>query len=570
VKYFIKSFFYQLLRPTLWGKLFLSILIPLRTRWRVAQKGMYHVEWYPFKIKNSFSFNSQANVWSFLGKNIPLISDDRIDRKLNLAGQLLSEKQLIEIWMNPISDIGTDPEVTQAAHRFHWMLEWLAQGAPKNGPHRLLELITLWQTTPSARNKLSQAWIPYTVSERIVNLSICLSLIHNLQPIDKFSMESLQREIFEHLVFLVNHLEYPASGIINNHILNNARALYLGGQFLQVEGFCNVAKQIFELHLPSMIGPGGHLLESSSHYQLLLARSISEVAIIANYFKDEAFFNWISNFQSKMRHASLRLVPGTIVCSIGDVSPDMPIDWYHPINSCGWRKIWNDDKLVAGETTQNDGWLKAQTPVWCALTYSHPHRDSYPVGHGHEDFGSFVLYYKGRPIIIDKGRYSYRDTTDVSPQNHSTVLRDGKGLVFSARGFNSILSAKSRSQAECRNLANDEGVGYFWAAPGSERRLQILNDKSVLVQDDLMTSSRWEGYFYFDSEIISYQDLKNGVIVLHSALDELKVILKNISDYEVRSTVIYPSYGVSAPALCLHWKSNQKSSVTTNFEILEK
>ena len=58
---------------------------------------------------------------------------------------------------------------------------------------------------------------------------------------------------------------------------------------------------------------------------------------------------------------------------------------------------------------------------------------SQSVGHHHQDFGHFILYIHGRPVLVDGGRITYRNNDwgrfGCYPEAHNTILVDGFGLV---------------------------------------------------------------------------------------------------------------------------------------------
>ena len=56
-----------------------------------------------------------------------------------------------------------------------------------------------------------------------------------------------------------------------------------------------------------------------------------------------------------------------------------------------------------------------------------------PVGHHHQDFGHFSLYIHGVPMLVDRGRISYRNSYwgrfGCYPEAHNAILIDGFGLM---------------------------------------------------------------------------------------------------------------------------------------------
>ena len=117
----------------------------------------------------------------------------------------------------------------------------------------------------------------------------------------------------------------------------------------------------------------------------------------------------------------------------------MPFVWFSPCSNqlkADWNILWNRPtplyENLSGEG--HDGWLAQKNEQWYSLAFSHPAKDEYPTGHGHNDFGSCCLYYNGLPIIVDVGRLDYQvHTSDqdqgVSAEMHNTVILDGQSVL---------------------------------------------------------------------------------------------------------------------------------------------
>ena len=86
-----------------------------------------------------------------------------------------------------------------------------------------------------------------------------------------------------------------------------------------------------------MIDSNGFLKEASSHYQLLLTRTVVEVSNIASvYGKNSEFIKFIEDFSNKMLKASIGIAPQNLndlyaYPAIGDVSPDIKFTWFNPL-----------------------------------------------------------------------------------------------------------------------------------------------------------------------------------------------------------------------------------------------
>jgi hypothetical protein len=537
---------------------------------------MYNSRWYPLSIR---SLHSQVTFEEdkvkphfelFKLDNIQLSEERALEEiGVNLAGTSVPISKLVKFWeLGTLGDEVYDPEVLDAAHRFHWLLELLAKDISKHQAKDLIYVIERWLDLNESQIS-GQAWAPYTLSERICNWISIWNISNERLDFGSKLSSRLFAALKKHLEILANKLEYPASGIVNNHILNNARALYIGGSFVGCESIVELGRSIFKLHLPKMIGAGGYLLEASSHYHWLLTKNISEVCHVARNANDKNFYQWINDYKDKMQSAGQRLVPEGLVSlsslpRIGDVSPDIPIDWYDPkfeSKSSGWQKIWGETTSASeSDNCCDDGWLVAKNKEWFALVYSHPGNKGYPIGHGHDDFGSACVFFQGHPLLVDMGRLSYSqlDEQEFNGEQymaHSTVKINGSSLLTAGRGVCSHISAQSRSKAECGLNNHDSEVYWSLSKYGSTswKRLLQLNEKRELVLSDSFEAEAAEGFIYLDPEL-EVREGSFGEFTLSSGNITFDLFIEGAAEVNMRSVPFYPSYGVKSTTHQLNWR----------------
>ena len=481
----------------------------------------------------------------------------------------ISTSDLESIWRG-IEIEKNDSEVMNGAHRFHWILDICAnQCASQDNLKKITDMIDIWLILFSDQKGL--AWHPYNVSERICNWLIFNDMI---DLCDKYK-KKLYLSINEHAKFLAYSLEYPSSGIINNHILNNARALYLSGQYLGNQSLSSLGRSMFYLHLIDMVDDGGFLIESSSHYQLLLTRSILEVRLISKVESDNKFLEWIEPISEKMLNASCQLAPLKLknlndFPKIGDVSPDMPVSWFNPgihtSTKSGWNKICNVPKKSHKNIQLNTkyGWVSLQKKNWFLITYSHPSRISYPFGHGHDDFGSFCLFFQNIPIIVDIGKLSYDRfaTSNVSGSenfSHNTLLLDNKGVVYSGNGIRSIISGVSIENTQCylhdKNTLNWSGrqfSGKLWM-----RSLTLVSSTEIKIHDSAKGCKSVKGYLYFHPDV-QLEMVSETEVFINLGKHCFIISFIGVNTCLLDSTLYFSDYGNSISSKRIFWESYSK------------
>ena len=134
---------------------------------------------------------------------------------------------------------------------------------------------------------------------------------------------------------------------------------------------------------------------------------------------------------------------------IGDISPDCDPLWLsnlplliHNNNENNFKK-WNSlffehlNYLYEKKTTtylkdsykKNKNWSRLEFKNLVSIIRHEAFINDHHATHAHDDYGSFVLFYKGKEIIIDPGRLNYqkraRNCKYVDAEYHSTVTLNG-------------------------------------------------------------------------------------------------------------------------------------------------
>jgi len=569
-------------RPTLWPKLLASMGRPLLTRIRLRLYGAYNAVYYPADIRrladrvifdSTESYTKPSDDWLLKQLTESDLNDSYI---LSLAGVSVSMDMLQDYWKGAIQLDNIDPEVEQAAHRFHWLVQLIATEQCFETVQLSMDMVDEWLNCYQVPDS-GVAWQPYTISERICNWTVFFTVLYSSRDIDHGLVLRWKSAISLHLRHLASQLEYPASGLVNNHLLNNARALYIGGCYTSDVASQELGKEIFKQYLPQMIGEG-YLLEGSVHYHFLLTRTIEEVVRVAKWSTDDDFMRWMREYSSKMQTSAVRLLPPRLrdladFPRIGDVSPDCPSDWLDLRNAGdqkGWSQVWGSfensetNKVVSGEM---DGWIVAVSDSWYSLVYCHPGINGYPEGHAHDDFGSACVYHDGVPILIDIGRFSYAVTDKVGLDGseyhcHNTVIVDKLPILSAGRGFQGVLSAEARKNADCR--LGDDRNSITWRAQTRSgvvwnRKLLLSSDDCIEILDDFLDDGKKvrsaEGYYHFapGAEVRNHG---NGNCLLSLDGLQLRIRIEGASDTLIEEVSFYPSYGQREKVYRLHWQCN--------------
>lgn len=315
--------------------------------------------------------------------------------------------------------VADDPEEYFRLHRFGWLLSDFAEG--KYDQRQVDNYIYDWLC--HCPLEVGKGWDSYSVSERISNW--CL-LLNNHKILD----DKLLVGIKQHLYFLAEHLEVRGSAT-NNHLFNNGRAIFIGGIFVKDERLVKLGKEIIAYCLEKMFYPSGMLREGSSHYQVLMARTILEIIWWARKNGDEEFAKKYETIAEKIWLAASLFFKVEDFPYIGDTSPDYHVSFHKdivplgavllgkalPVNSdfsLRWYKLFTDSPVPALEPYQysenlykDAGIFYVEKNEFQVFAHVNPLNHIPTWSHAHNDAGSFLLYKKQSPVFISANRLTY-------------------------------------------------------------------------------------------------------------------------------------------------------------------
>lgn len=357
-----------------------------------------------------------------------------------------------------------DPESLFAEHR--WSQCVMALFGTDADALNAVEQSVAWLT--AAPDRSSAAWEPYSTAERVANLGVLLAACPTARSgVDPGRLVGF---LATSLGWIEDHLEYYGPRRTNNHILNDARALVIGGAILRDSHAVETGMAIFARLGPELVQPNGFLRERSSHYQ----------AIVTNWLLDASHFAaacdlsptaegqraLLTALTSRVSDATATMWPFVEVMGshIGDVSPDSPpavtsarLDVLYP----GWRRRRIE------QATLVDDWLlfsRGDHRLFsCVIDGRFP--PPYPT-HGHSDVAHFTWAWQGTGVLADAGRYRYtkdpQSLAQADARGHNVLLVDGFGPVSEslARGGHWHLRPYSDAMVKTRVLPDGFSVEH--------------------------------------------------------------------------------------------------------------
>lgn len=475
-----------------------------------------------------------------------------------------------------------DSEQTESLHRWNWLMFKLVEEPTENVPLWGINLMMDW-VNKMQHDRDSIAWDSYTTSERICNGLLFLYLTDQY----KIMPQSLQTAFLSMATYLMTNLEYGPDDIHNNHVLNNARALYFAGELLCTPRLSTLGKTIIQIEAPNFISSDGFVKEGSSHYHFLITRWFLEMHWLASVVGDKEFKNELETILKKMLPACWfffifhnRRKEWSFPL-IGDVSPDCQPEWvkYLPWSSLaldiyqpstrsvdpigkGWNNLFSfkgtghiepNNSEVSGRDTfklyPESGWFRVDYGKATVFWHIEPTGSPEGPNHGHCDTGSFCFYIDGVEIICDPGRLNYSDDPlglyGVSGSAHNMVIINGKDPFIHLDRFRYPEFYRTIKPEVAWIIANDsfelsirhEG---FKRTVGSDivfkRSFKLFKD-CLIIEDHVAGNGEYlvETYFHFAPHVSIYENGSLDILEIRSNEMEgsVKLCLNNISKKEV-------------------------------------
>lgn len=482
-----------------------------------------------------------------------------------------------------------DAEMNVSIDRWGWLITGAGGEYLPFSPEEGILLIQSWCYQFINDEKLAKD--AYSTGERISNAVLFFSL-------HKFTIPKDIKLIIEKLAYQVaEQIEYLSSGLTGNHAFNNARALYFAGYLNSSSAFTKMAIAVARERLPVLVTDSGFMGEGSSHYHFLFTRWVLEIIWMARTVNDHDVLKFFSPYAEKLvQNCWFFLIQDRNDLSwsfplIGDISPDCPPKWlialpwstialsiYRPKclpaapEPLGWSELFGgvemgniDAALINVVASSTCGWHRVEGFDWTVITYL-PEKSGYmEATHAHQDLGSFVAYYKGKPVIIDAGRFDYTNSPTSrygkSANSHNTLIVDDIEPVTEVLGW--MLPAYGKISSGLSVHHNSDNVKILLWHDGFKRIAlnKISHERSIILTSnsleiiDCIQGSGFHSlrlFFQFMSGISfeklssnKWQDSRNRITFDADINSETTCFTGDKdSDYGW----IFPSYGVKESA----------------------
>jgi hypothetical protein len=332
-------------------------------------------------------------------------------------------------WHKFNSQTGIDPEFLFSFNRWYFLIydQDLVQRLDIN---EVYILINKW-ICQNNYDTNSPQWESYSTSERISSLISILNLKLSPNDIRQFIIENKNVKNFldNSILHLANNLEYFSPNITFNHVINNLKGILTIAIIYENKELVTETSILLLDELNEIIDDDGMIREGSSHYQLIITRWLLELVYLANIFEIKEFDIQIVDITYKALNASrLFLVSNDSGIQnmplFGDISPDFDPNWLlnyfqtleNKLQVCKWhygnfvlKNILESSRICKErkDLYTYQSFTRIDKNEWILfIRHQVTSKNFYP-NHSHDDYTSFVLYYKGKLFINDPGRLNY-------------------------------------------------------------------------------------------------------------------------------------------------------------------
>ena len=306
-----------------------------------------------------------------------------------------------ELWASQAFEASSPPDASTRLGRFHRQYGDDVLAAARAGDlAEARRLVATWIEAHPPH--VGDAWHPYPLSTRAGNWIAALTLLPDL------ASPELSRSLWRQLQRLRVNVE---DDVLGNHVIRNARALVLGGISFGAADLTRQGIELLRRELPEQVLRDGGHYERSPSYHLVVLRDLLEIHAASPH-------SWLTEAIERMETFAAALMrPDGAPALFNDGTVDAPR--LELPEAPEGLSVFADSGFV----------VVREGPLWLAFRCGPASPDFLPA-HAHADALSFQLWWRGRPVLVDPGTFTYEPGAERdwfrSTRAHSTVAVDGR------------------------------------------------------------------------------------------------------------------------------------------------
>ena len=352
---------------------------------------------------------------------------------------------------------------------------------------------------------------PYACSLRIFNWVIFLT--NN----PKLCTDLVLNSLWSQLKYLEKNLEYH---IMGNHLLENSFALVLGGSYFGSERILSKGEKLLKEQLKEQLfEDGGHYELSPIYHQIILKRLIQLTSWTSLNRSSELGTHLmvrVSMMISWLEHVTFQNgdVPMVNDSAYGVIPSSMSILNYAK----------RENFLSAGIKLSDSGYrIMKRGPFELFFDMADIGPDHQP-GHAHADSLNFILYFKGKPVILDPSISTYEQGATRNEERgtarHNTIIVKGTNSSDIWSTFRVGKRARTTILTDAQFVAEAEHDGYKLSHGVVHRRKVELLETQIVITDVLSKDCEARSHLHFPPNL--EPEIKDSKITYSGLIIKLK------------------------------------------------
>lgn len=441
-----------------------------------------------------------------------------------------------------------------------------------------------------ARIGVSDGWDAYPTSLRVVNWIYAYALVADSLP-DRAFVERWRASIYQQLDFLSRHLELH---LLANHLLENAKAMVIGGLFFADDAggrkwLADGERLLWRELDEQALSDGGHYERSPMYHALALAAFLECFALL-RAFRIRRGITWevsssaiMQRLRAMRRFLQAMTYPDGSLALFNDSANTEEAKPLPLIETA--RRIVGADADPSQPVFPETGyycWFSAAGDERLIVDAGPPSVD-YNAAHAHCDLMSYELWLAGRPFIVDSGVHGYggdpfREYAR-STRAHNTVVFDGReqselwGTFRLARRAE-LLGVKVSSDEQTWNFAGTYQP-YFNKRLIHERRFERFANGQWVIEDTLRQAEaeRATSFIHLHPDVQARQrdgcaiECRNGaskVIIEAFGAASVEIVAGALSPVQ---GWYFPEFGVACPSQTICFEYHVQPGLSFGYKI---
>jgi hypothetical protein len=403
-------------------------------------------------------------------------------------------------------------------------------------------------------SKLSQSrdgLEPYPISLRTINW------IKFMSKHDTYSHDIVD-SVYAQYQVLSRKIEYH---LLGNHLLENGFSFLFGAVFFKDEQLTNIARKILKSELnEQVLNDGAHFELTPMYHLILLQRALDGYNLLIHNHHDlqdiqsllqvkvQAMVNWMH---------SMRFLNGDYPM-FNDSTPGQALDPQTVLNyatSLGFE--------VTERALMDSGYRKFTNGEFELIADVGEVGPSYQPGHAHCDILSFVMYFRMKPIFVDRGISTYEKNAlreeERGTASHNTVMINDVEQSDVWGGFRVGRKAKPIIIKDTHDHLIASHTGYYHISATHQREWRFTNCRIHIIDTTEGNVIRSVAYFHMYPEV-SIKQLDDN----HFLINELTISFEGHSATEVLDYMFCEGFNkrTKAQKLAVYFRHTLKTLIT--------